>query len=116
MKPSSFGIIGGIFAILIGFAIGFFPLLTYFYAVFYPFGIFGIYFNLPNMFLVIALISSVGGFLGIIGGMLGKKFGGRLMIIGSILVLIGISVLGIIPSILMLIGGIRTVRENNNNA
>jgi hypothetical protein len=110
------GVIGGISAILIGIAVGFFPVLAYIYLVFYPFGIFGYYLHPSIIFQIVAMISGVGGILGITGGIWGKKSGGALMIIGSILVLIGISVLGIIPSILMLVGGILTPRVESSKS
>jgi hypothetical protein len=107
VKGSSIlGIIGGISAILVA-TLG--VVLTQ--SIFTIAGQMG-----GDLLYTLAGICVVGGFLGIAGGVLGKKLGGNLMVAGSVLTLIGGSLLfggflGILPFILMLVGGVLALRE-----
>lgn len=99
------GIIGGIFAILVA-MLG--VVLTH--SVFTIAGPLG-----SDLLYTLAGICAVEGFLGITGGVLGKKLGGDLMVAGSVLALIGGILfgfpLGVLPFILMLVGGVLALRE-----
>ena len=79
------GIIGGIIAILIDFAVGFFPILAYDFLINDFLESFGYYLSSNGISQIGALISEVGGILGILGVIWGTKSGGVLMIISSIL-------------------------------
>lgn len=63
------------------------------------------------------LIGVVGSFLGVLGGVLGKKSGGTAMVIGGLLNLMLFAFLGLygflqlLPSAVLLVGGVVAVRE-----
>ena len=57
----------------------------------------------------------VAGVLGIVGGMMQRKTGGVAMLIACVLVLIGASLFAILPFTLLLVGGIFSIRESNEN-
>jgi len=56
-------------------------------------------------------IGILGGAMGLVGGAIGKKIGGVLLIVGSFLSLIAGGLFGILPFILLLIGGILALKE-----
>lgn len=98
------GILGGVFAILVAM----FELIVG--SVASAFGLAG------EELYALAGLCTVAGCLGIIGGAIGKKLGGVLMVIGSILALIGASAFGILPFILMLVGGVLALREKTDKS
>jgi hypothetical protein len=106
VKGSSvLGVIGGIFAILVAMlGIG---LTQSILTIAEPLG--------GDLLYTLAGICAVGGFLGIVGGVLGKKLG-ESMAAGSALALIGGSLsfggfLEVLPFILMLAGGMLALKE-----
>jgi len=106
VKVSSvFGIIGGIFAVLAA-MLG----IVVTHSIFIIAGPLG-----GDLLYASAGICAVGGFLGIAGGVSGKKLGGALMVVGSICSLTGGILfgflLGVLPFILMLVGGVLTLTE-----
>lgn len=74
---------------------------------------FGKAFNLSNMgiFPTLIALSFIGGTMGIVGGGIGKKSGGIIMIIGGILALIGGGLFGILGLVLLVVGGALAFRE-----
>ncbi|MGD0977518.1 MAG: hypothetical protein ABR962_00070 [Candidatus Bathyarchaeia archaeon] len=99
------GLIGGIFAILV--AVYGIAVTHSIFTIAGPLG--------SNLVYTLDGICAVGGFLGIAGGVLGKKLGGELMVAESALALTGGILfgfpLGVLPFILMLAGGVLALRE-----
>jgi len=100
------GILGGIFGILIGFG-------TLFFGVFVESaeraGLVESR-GLGEQLYAQAGVAVIGSILGIIGGAIGRKAGGVLLILGSFMALIGEGLFGILPLILLLLGGILALR------
>jgi hypothetical protein len=57
------------------------------------------------------LIVSLGGILGIVGGAIGKKKGGVLMIIGGILAPFGSGLYGLLALVSLIVGGVFALKE-----
>ncbi len=56
-------------------------------------------------------VALLGGVLGIIGGAIGRKIGGVILMLASLFVLVGGGLFGILPFILLLVGGVLSFRE-----
>jgi len=61
-------------------------------------------------------LAFLAGILGIIGGMMGKRRGGVILIIGGILAFIATFLFGILPCTLMIVGGVLALREKELKA
>jgi len=101
------GVIGGIFGILLGFAVLIFTGLIEATSSFLSKEVVESVGRLYTQ----AAIATLGGILGITGGIIGKKMGGVILIIGGILTIIGGGTFGILPFVLLIIGGIQAFRE-----
>ena len=97
------GIVGGIFSFLAG-IFAFFVMTA------------GQAFGFDvEIFPALIALAFIAGSLGIIGGAIGKRKGGVILIVGGVLALIATSLFGILPLILMLVGGILTLREEKTS-
>jgi hypothetical protein len=94
------GLAGGIIAFLVG---GFE----------YVFGAFSVAFGIAHGLVLLYLtgVSFVGGNMGIVGGAIGNRKGGIIMIIGGALALIGSGIFGILGLVLLVVGGGLAFRE-----
>jgi hypothetical protein len=57
------------------------------------------------------VLAFLAGILGIVGGVVGNRKGGAILIISGVLALIGTSLFGILPFILLIVGGVLAFRE-----
>jgi hypothetical protein len=57
------------------------------------------------------IVSFIAGILGIVGGAVGKKKGGVLMIIGGILAIFGSGLYGLLALVLLIVGGVFALKE-----
>ena len=98
------GIIGGIISFMVG---------TFAFFI----GAFNQSFNNTwGGFGALTAVSFIAGILGIVGGAIGMKKGGILMIIGGILALIGGGLFGVLGLVLLIVGGVLAFKEKPTTA
>lgn len=95
------GLVGGVITMIMGF-------LVFFVATFAK--AFG---STMQGLEYLPVLSFIGGIMGIVGGSIGKKVGGGLMIFGGIFALVGAGLFGILGLVLLVVGGVLAFKEGH---